>query len=58
MVIDVNTVSFDGETMTNNEWAKKVTGWSAMSVYESIIPKGDTKTLHEIRLEKMDEMEN
>lgn len=57
VIIDENTVSFNGETMTYNEWAKKVTGWSAMSVYESIIPEGETRTLHEIRLEKMNEMD-
>ncbi len=56
-VIDENTVSYQGVNMTYNEWGKKVTGWSAMSVYEWIIVKGQSETLHELRMKKMEEQE-
>ncbi len=53
IVKDENTVIYEGEEMTYNQWGKKVTGWSAMSVYEWIVVEGQTETLHQLRLEKM-----
>ncbi|MBR7796088.1 hypothetical protein KCX74_08540 [Virgibacillus salarius] len=53
-VVDEKTVSFNENIMSYNQWGKVVTGWSAMSVYEWIIPEGQTKTLHELRLERLD----
>lgn len=55
-VVDEHTVNFQGEIMSYNEWGKRVTGWSAMSVYEWIVISGQTKTLHELRLEKLEEL--
>ena len=33
-----------------------MTGWSSINVYEWAIPHNGTKTLHELRQEKMDEL--
>jgi hypothetical protein len=56
VVMDDKTVNFQGKTLSYYEWGKNVTGWSAMSVYEWIIVEGQTKTLHELRMEKMEEL--
>lgn len=55
-VVDENTVRFNDKEMSYNEWGKKVTGWSAMSVYEWIIVEDNSKTLHELRMEKLNEL--
>lgn len=57
-VLDDKYVMHQGNKMTYNEWGKSVTGWSAMSVYEWIVVEGGTKTVHELRLEKMEEESN
>lgn len=43
--------------MTFNNWAEKVTGWSAVNIYEWTMIKGETKTLDQKRREKMAELE-
>jgi hypothetical protein len=56
-VLDESNVLYNGQQMTYNEWGKTVTGWSAMSVYEWIVVEGQSKTLHEMRLEKLNELD-
>lgn len=58
VVIDTKIVEYNGQKLTFNQWGEKVTGWSALSVYEWTIVKGSEKTLHEIRKEKMIDLEN
>lgn len=58
VVIDTKTVEYNGQKLTFNQWGEKVTGWSALSVYEWTIVKGSEKTLHEIRKEKLLSAEN
>jgi CxxC motif-containing protein len=58
IVIDTKTVEYNGQKLTFNQWGEKVTGWSALSVYEWTIVKGSKKTLHEIRKEKLLSAEN
>lgn len=58
IVIDIKTVEYNGQKLTFNQWGEKITGWSALSVYEWIIVKGSEKTLHEIRKEKLLFIEN
>lgn len=58
VVIDTKYVDFEGEKLTFNQWGEKVTGWSALSVYEWTMVKGNENTLHEIRKEKMASIES
>ena len=58
VVIDTKTVEYNSQKLTFNQWGEKVTGWSALSVYEWTIVKGSEKTLHEIRKEKMISVES
>jgi CxxC motif-containing protein len=57
-VIDTKNVEYNGQKLSFNQWGEKVTGWSALSVYEWTIVKGSEKTLHEIRKEKLLSVEN
>jgi hypothetical protein len=57
VVRDTRSVEFHGEVMTFNNWAEKVTGWSAVNIYEWTLVKGETKTLDQKRREKMAEFE-
>ncbi|GAA0124419.1 hypothetical protein UT300019_03210 [Clostridium sp. CTA-19] len=57
-VIDSKYVNFKGEKLTFNKWGQKVTGWSSIRIYDWAIIKGNDKTLHEMRQEKMLSLEN
>lgn len=57
-VIDSKYVDFKGEKLTFNKWGQKVTGWSSIRIYDWVIIKGNDKTLHEMRQEKMLSLEN
>ncbi len=52
-VIDSEYVNFKGEKLTFNKWGQKVTGWSSIKIYDWVLIKGNDKTLHEMRQEKM-----
>jgi len=56
VVQNVKSVMYKGEVMTFNTWAEKVTGWSAVNIYEWTMIKGETKTLDQKRREKMEEL--
>lgn len=55
VVVDPNSVSHDGQEMSFNAWAKKVTGWSAVNIYEWIVIDSSGKTLDHARRERMDQ---
>lgn len=55
--IDSKYVDFKGEKLTFNKWGQKVTGWSTIRIYEWVKIKGSEKTLHEMRQDKMMEVE-
>ncbi len=57
-VIDSKYVDFKGEKLTFNKWGQKVTGWSSIRIYDWVLIKGNDKTLHEMRQEKMLSLEN
>lgn len=57
-VVDHKTVRHKGQVMSFNEWGAKVTGWSAICIYEWAKTKSASKTLAELRKEKMDEIES
>ena len=54
VVKDTKSVEYRGDTLTYNAWAQKVTGWSAVNVYEWTMIKGEDKTLDQKRREKME----
>ncbi|MBE1302749.1 hypothetical protein G4W71_01600 [Clostridium botulinum] len=47
-----------GEKLTFNKWGQKVTGWSSIRIYDWVLIKGNDKTLHEMRQDKMLSLEN
>ncbi|MFS8118117.1 MAG: hypothetical protein ACMG55_06440, partial [Microcoleus sp.] len=57
IIIDQAFVRFDGEEVSYNNWGKKVTGWSSINIYEWAVQSSIKKTLHELRTEKMAELE-
>lgn len=56
-VIDEKHVTYNGDKLTFNQWGQKVTGWSAICIYEWAMIVGEEKTLHEKRIKKMEELE-
>jgi hypothetical protein len=57
IIIDPTLVRFNGEEISYNNWGKKVTGWSSINIYEWAMLSSIKKTLHELRMEKMAELE-
>ncbi|MEG4022755.1 hypothetical protein [Microcoleus sp. S13C4] len=57
IIIDDTFVRFNGEEISYNNWGKKVTGWSSISIYEWAMLSSTNRTLHELRKEKMAELE-
>jgi len=57
IIIDDTFVRFKGKEISYNNWGKKVTGWSSISIYEWAMLSSIKKTLHELRTEKMAELE-
>ena len=53
-----NYAKFNNEKITFNKWGQKVTGWSSIRIYDWAMIKGNDKTLHELREEKMLYLEN
>lgn len=53
-VVDHKTVRRDDQIITFNEWGANITGWSSICIYDWAKKKDDTKTLSELRKEKMD----
>lgn len=58
VAIDSEYVEYKGEKMTFNQWGEEVTKWSAINIYEWTIIKGYTKTLDQLRREKLIELKN
>ncbi|BDB01907.1 hypothetical protein FDC02_01805 [Clostridium botulinum] len=57
-VIDSEYVDFKDKKLTFNKWGQKVTGWSSIRIYDWVLIKGNDKTLHEMRQDKMLSLEN
>lgn len=55
-VIDSKTVNYKNENMSYNEWGQRVTDWSSICIYEWAIKLGTDKTLHQLRSERMMEL--
>ncbi len=56
-VVNEKMVNFKNQKMTYNQWGQKVTSWSSINIYEWTLLLDKNKTLHELRIEKMDELE-
>lgn len=57
-VIDLQKVKYKDEVMSFNRWGEKITEWSSVNIYEWTILKGSNKTLHELRMEKMEVLQS
>lgn len=57
IIIDETFVRYKGEEISYNSWGKKVTGWSSINIYEWAVLSSIKKTLQELRMEKMAELE-
>ena len=55
LLLDASRVAYQGETMSINDWAKQITGWKAVNVYEWVMVKQQGRTLDDLRRAYMDE---
>lgn len=55
-VIDANTVEFNGEKLSFNQFGCKVTGWTVIQTYAMMKIVGNQETLAELRYKKMKEL--
>ena len=55
-LIDSNHVSYNGNVLSIQKWAKEITGWQAVQTYAFIKQVGETQTLADLREEKMKEL--
>lgn len=55
-VVDTKTVLYKEKIMSYNDWGQMVTNWSSIGIYEWAIKLGTDKTLHQLREEKMIEL--
>ena len=53
LLLDPRTVAYRGETVSINDWAKQITGWRAINVYEWVVVAREGKTLATLRAEYM-----
>jgi len=56
-VLNKTKVRYQGEELSYNEWGKRVTGWSSLSIYLFAVHKELGKTLDELRAEKMQQLQ-
>ncbi len=55
LLLDASRVAYQGETMSINDWAKHITGWTAVNVYEWVVVKREGRTLDALRRAYLDE---
>ena len=55
LLLNANRVAYQGMTMSLNDWAKAVTHWKAVNVYETVMVKRTGRTLDEMRRAYMSE---
>jgi hypothetical protein len=56
-VLSTTQVRFQGEAMSYNEWGQRVTGWSSLNIYSYAVHQESSKTLDELRTEKMRQLQ-
>ena len=57
-VLSSTEVSYQGQTMSFNEWGMKVTGWTTICICNECYIVGDSMSLADKRLQKIREFEN
>jgi hypothetical protein len=57
-VLDARGVKFNEENLTYNQWGQKITGWSSICIYEWAIHKELGKTLDELRMKRIEQIES
>lgn len=55
LFLDGYRVAYNGEPMPINEWAKLITGWKSVNIYESVVVERENRTLDDLRREYMQE---
>ena len=55
LLLDASRVAYQGETMSINDWAKHVTGWKGVNVYEWVVVKRRGRTLDDLRRAYMED---
>jgi tetratricopeptide (TPR) repeat protein len=50
-IVDGHTVEFQGQQMSINDWAQKMTGWSTISIYASVYLESTKQSLGKLREE-------
>ncbi|GAB1420583.1 hypothetical protein MASR2M15_06890 [Anaerolineales bacterium] len=53
MLLNKNEVAYDGHKMRINDWAKYITGWKAIRIYDWIIVERANSLLGELRKQAM-----
>lgn len=56
VIVDAETVTSGGEQLRFNDWGTKVTGWSAINIYEWAVLASADRTLDELRRQRMEEI--
>jgi hypothetical protein len=56
LIVDSETVRFNGDQLRFNDWGTKVTGWSAINIYEWAVLASKDRTLDELRRQRMEEL--
>ena len=49
LLLDASRVAYQGNTMSINDWAKRVTTWKAVNIYEWVVVERVDQTLDELR---------
>lgn len=49
LLLDDKRVAYQGETLTINDWAKQITGWKGVNIYERVFVKRTGTTLDALR---------
>lgn len=55
LLLNPSEVVYNAQIMSINDWAKLITGWTAVNIYESVVLERDDRTLQQIRLAYMEE---
>lgn len=55
LLLDAYRVAYNGEPMPINDWAKHITGWKAVNIYEWVVVQREGTTLDELRRAYMNE---
>lgn len=53
LLLDASRVAYQGETLSINDWAKHITGWKSVNVYEWVVVERTNTTLDDLRRDYM-----